>query len=308
MVADGPLESPGSGPLRWGPTGSGRRLTALVWHGLEMVDEPEVRQSVHLIEPPWIREFADDSNRWRRIFCEVLGTFLLVMAGCGGGVVEAVSKGAIGRPAAVVAPALLVMAVILSIGTVSGAHLNPVVSVAFALRREFPWYRVPRYIAAQVAGGLLACLVLWALFGKVGALGATVPGPGITGAQAMGIEAILTFGLVGTILGTASGAQNVGPLSALAVGGYIALAGLWSSPISGASMNPVRSFAPDAVLGHFPQFWAYVAGPTIGMLAAVGAAYVLRGRGGDSAAARAAQGALGTIVLATTHEAPPEDR
>ena len=281
---------------------------AQVWHGLEMADAAAAHQSLHLVEPRWIREFADDSNWWRRVFCEVLGTFLLVTVGCGGGVVDAVSKGAISRPAAVVAPALLVAAVILSIGTVSGAHLNPVVSVAFALRHEFPWYRVPRYIASQLAGGLLACLVLWALFGKVGGLGATVPGPGITGVQAMGIEAILTFGLVGTILGTASGAQNVGPLSALAVGGYIALAGLWSSPISGASMNPVRSFAPDAVLGHFPQFWAYVAGPTIGMLAAVGAAHVLRGRGGDSAAARAAQGTLGTIVLATTHaDAPAED-
>ena len=269
---------------------------------------PAPRQEVHLVEPRWIGEFADDSNRWRRLFCEVLGTFLLVMVGCGGGVIDAVSKGAIGRPAAVVAPALMVMAIILSIGTISGAHLNPVVSVAFALRREFPWRRVPRYIAAQVAGGLLACLVLWALFGKVGGLGSTVPGPGISGVQAMGIEAILTFGLVGTILGTASGAQNVGPLSALAVGGYIALAGLWSSPISGASMNPVRSFAPDAVLGHFPHYWVYLAGPSIGALAAVGAAYVLRGRGGDTTAARAAQGTLGTIVLATTHRAiGPED-
>jgi aquaporin Z len=275
-----------------------------------MVEEPApaTRQEVHLVEPRWIRDFADDSNWWRRVFCEILGTFLLVMVGCGGGVVDAVSKGAIGRPAAVVAPALMVMAIILSIGTVSGAHLNPVVSVAFALRHEFPWKRVPRYIAAQLAGGLLACLVLWALFGKVGGLGATVPGPGISGVQAMGIEAILTLGLVGTILGTAAGAQNVGPLSALAVGGYIALAGLWSSPISGASMNPVRSFAPDAVLGHFPHYWVYLAGPSIGALAAVGAAYVLRGRGGDSAAARAAQGTLGTIVLSTTHrDAPAEE-
>jgi aquaporin Z len=265
-------------------------------------------QTARVVEPRWIREFENSSSEWRRILCEVLGTFLLVMVACGGGVVEAVSKGAIGRPAGVVAPALMVMAIILSIGTISGAHLNPVVSVAFALRHEFPWRRVPAYVVAQVGGALLACLVLWALFGKVGALGATVPGPGISGVQAMGIEAILTLGLVSTILGTASGAQNVGPLSALAVAGYIALAGLWSSPISGASMNPVRSFAPDAVLGHFPQFWAYVAGPSIGALAAVGIAYVLRGRGGDSAAARAAQGTLGTIVFTTTHApAPSED-
>jgi len=278
-----------------------------------MADEPSPSHpapeahEIRLIEPRWIREFADPSNWRRRVFCEVLGTFLLVMVGCGGGVIDALNKGAIGRPAAVVAPALMVMAIILSIGTVSGAHLNPVVSLAFALRREFPWYRVPRYIGAQLAGGLLACLVLWALFGKAHGLGATVPGPGISGVQAMGIEAILTFGLVGTILGTASGAQNVGPLSALAVGGYIALAGLWSSPISGASMNPVRSFAPDAVLGHFAQYWVYLAGPSIGALAAVGAAYVLRGPGGDSAAARAAQGTLGTIVLSTHRDAPVEN-
>jgi aquaporin Z len=284
-----------------------------VWHRCLMVEDtraalpPDPNAMVPVVLPHWARDFADHSNEWRRIFCEVLGTFLLVMAGCGGGVVDAVSKGAIGRPAAVAAPALMVMAIILSIGTVSGAHLNPVVSVAFALRREFPWNRVPAYVVAQIGGALLACLVLWAMFGKVGGLGATIPGPGISAAQAMGIEAILTFGLVGTILGTASGAQNVGPLSALAVGGYIALAGLWSSPISGASMNPVRSFAPDAILGQFPHFWVYVAGPSIGALGAVGVAYVLRGRGGDSAAARAAQGSLGSIVVAATHPAVSVD-
>lgn len=189
-------------------------------------------------------------------------------------------------------PALMVMAIILSMGTVSGAHLNPVVSLAFALRREFPWRRVPGYVLAQFVGAVLACLFLWAMFGKVAMLGATVPRPGFGGVRAMLLEAVLTTGLVSTILGTASGAQNVGSFSALAVGGYIALAGLWSSPLTGASMNPARSFGPDVLTGRFADYWIYLVGPALGMLAAVGVAIVLRGPGGDAAATRAAQGII----------------
>jgi aquaporin Z len=188
----------------------------------------------------------------------------------------------------------MVMAVILSIGLISGAHLNPAVTLAFALRHEFPWKRVPGYWVAQVVGSVLACLLLWALVGKVGLLGATEPGRGVSDLQAMVMEATLTFGLVTVILGTASGAQNVGPLSALAVGGYIALAGLWASPISGASMNPGRSFGPDLVLGDFSHFWLYVVGPLVGALLAAGVARALRGRGGGAIADRAAQGTLNT--------------
>jgi hypothetical protein len=140
----------------------------------------------------------------------------------------------------------------------------------------------PGYLMAQVVGSVLACLLLWALVGKVGLLGATEPGRGVSDLQAMVMEAALTFGLVTVILGTASGAQNVGPLSALAVGGYVALAGLWSSPISGASMNPGRSFGPDLVMGDFSHFWVYLVGPLLGALLAVGAAHVLRGRGGGA--------------------------
>ena len=241
----------------------------------------------------WIDRFSNVAYEGRRIFAEVIGTFMLVLVAAGAGVVSAWSKGAIGRDAAVVAPGLMVMAVILAIGAISGAHLNPVVSVAFALRKEFPWRRIPLYLCAQVAGGLLACLFLWAMFGKIGMLGGTFPGPHITDARAMLLEAVLTFGLVSTILGTASGAQNVGPLSALAVAGYISLAGLWASPVTGASMNPVRSLAPDVILDNYGQLWIYLAGPALGMLASVLAAIALRGRGGDEVAIRAAQGTLG---------------
>lgn len=256
--------------------------------------------------PIWARDFFDMQYEWRRIFAEVIGTFFLVLVAAGAGVVDAWSGGAVGRGAAVVAPALMVMAIILATGSVSGAHLNPVVSVAFALRREFPWKRVPLYVVAQIVGALLACVFLRAIFGTVGGLGATVPGAHFTDWRAMLIEAALTCGLLTTILGTASGAQNVGTFSALAVAGYIALAGLWASPASGASMNPVRSFGPDAVAGDFAHFWVYLVGPFAGMLVAVGFAYVLRGSGADVAAARAAQGSLGTIVVEHTESKSAE--
>ena len=109
------------------------------------------------------------------------------------------------------------------------------------------------------------------------------------------MELVLTVGLVSVILGTASGAQNVGVFGALGVGGYIILAGLWSSPISGASMNPARSFGPDLVMGDFTSFWAYVVGPIAGALIAVGFAYILRGPGGDRSADAAAQGRIGKL-------------
>jgi aquaporin Z len=252
-------------------------------HGVR-VDELLERQ------PPWAQDFADLSQEWRRLFAELFGTVLLVTVGAGAAILDAKTGGGIGRSAAVTAPGLLVMAVILSFGAVSGAHLNPVVSVAFALRRDFGWRRVPGYLVAQLAGAVLAAAVLRVMFGTAGELGATLPHPGFSTTQAFAIEALLTLGLVTVILGTASTAQNVGPPAALAVGGYIILAGLWSSPVSGASMNPARSLAPDLVRGDLDRLWPYLAGPTLGMVAAVAAAFILRGPGGDPAATKAAQG------------------
>lgn len=238
------------------------------------------------------RDFANPALEGRRLFSEVLGTFLLVLVAAGGGVVNAVGHGAISLSARVTAPGLMVLAVILFMGAISGAHLNPAVSIAFAARGDFPWRRVPFYIIAQLVGATLACLLLAALFGRVGMLGATEPGPGISDTQALIMELVLTAGLVSTILGTSSKAQNLGPISAFGVGAYIILAGLWAAPISGASMNPARSFGPDLVLLNFSHFWVYVVGPIAGGFLAVGIAYVLRGRGGDVSAIEAAQGRL----------------
>lgn len=239
----------------------------------------------------WVSRFDDTELEGRRLFAEALGTFMLVLAGAGAPVVDALSHGRIGRVAEVAAPGLTVLAVILFMGAVSGAHLNPAVSVAFAARGDFPWRRVPGYVAAQLAGSLLAVLFLLAVLGRAGRLGATVPGAGVGDLGALAIELVLTTGLVSTILGTASRAQNLGPISALGVAGYIVLAGLWSSPVSGASMNPVRSLAPDLVLGDFSHLWVYLVGPPAGALVAVAIARILRGPGGrDPQAREAAQG------------------
>jgi aquaporin Z len=146
------------------------------------------------------------------------------------------------------------------------------------------------YVLGQVAGGVLAALFLRVMFGTVAALGATVPDSGIGSGKALAMEVLLTTGLVNTILGTASGARNIGINGAIAVGGYIALAELWAAPITGASMNPVRSFAPDLVRGDFGTTWIYLVGPAIGALIGVIFEWILKGRP-TAAGAIAAQGA-----------------
>lgn len=241
-----------------------------------------------------ITDFNNPKQEWRRLFSEVMGTFLLVLVAAGAGMMNAAFGDPISRTAAVVAPGLMVMAMILFMGRVSGAHFNPAVSIAFALRGDFPWHRVPGYVVAQFIGAVLAVLFLQAVIGVSASNGATYPAQSATDLAAFLMEVVLTFGLVSVILGTASGAQNIGIIGALGVGGYIALAGLWASPLSGASMNPIRSLAPDLVANDFTAYWVYLAGPLLGAGLAVIAAYMLRGRGGGVAGSQAAQGALYT--------------
>jgi aquaporin Z len=241
-----------------------------------------------------LEDFNDPRQAWRRFFSELLGTFFLVLAAAGAGMMGQAFPGVISRSAAVVAPALTVMAIILFMGKVSGAHLNPVVSIAFALRRDFQWRRVPGYVVAQLAGATLAALFLHAVINVSAKYGSNFPAHGYSDAAAFWMEFILTVGLVSVILGTASGAQNIGIFGAFGVGGYIALAGLWGSPISGASMNPARTFGPDLVSTTFTGYWVYIAGPLAGAAVAVLIAFVLRGKGGGQAGSGAAQGDLFT--------------
>jgi aquaporin Z len=243
-----------------------------------------------------ITDFNDPHQEWRRLVSELLGTFFLVLAAAGGGMMGHAFPGTISHGAAVVAPALTVLAIILFMGKISGAHLNPAVSCAFALRGDFPWRRVPGYVVAQLAGATIAALILHAIINVSATYGSNYPARGYSAGAAFWMELILTAGLVSVILGTASGAQNVGVIGAFGVGSYIALAGLWGSPISGASMNPARTFGPDLASVNFTSYWVYLAGPIAGAVIAVGIAFVLRGRGGGKAGAGGAQGDLFTEV------------
>jgi len=239
-------------------------------------------------------DFQDPSQEWRRLFSELLGTFFLVLVAAGGGMMGQAFPDTISRTAAVVAPGLMVMGVILFMGKVSGAHLNPAVSFAFALRGDFQWRRVPGYVVIQLVGATLACLFLRWVIDVSATYGSNYPAAGYSATDAFLMETVLTLGLVSVILGTASGAQNIGVFGALGVGGYIALAGLWGSPISGTSMNPARTFGPDLVGTDFTSYWVYVAGPLLGAVIAVGCAFVLRGKGGGVSGSAAAQGDLFT--------------
>ena len=253
---------------------------------------PIARYEQNIIER--ITDFNDPRQEWRRLFSELLGTFFLVLAAAGGGMMGHAFPGVISRTAAVVAPALTVLAIILFMGKVSGAHLNPAVSIAFALRRDFPWQRVPGYIVVQLIGATLAALFLRAVVTVSAIYGSNYPAHGHSDMAAFWMELILTTGLVSVILGTASGAQNIGLFGAFGVGGYIALAGLWGSPISGASMNPARTFGPDLVGTTFTGYWVYVTGPIAGAALAVVIAFVLRGPGGGKSGSGAAQGDIFT--------------
>jgi aquaporin Z len=213
----------------------------------------------------------------RRLFAEALGTFLIVLATVGAVVVNAKEPGTLPVSAQVVAPGLILMAVIYTIGGVSGAHVNPAVTLSYALRRNFPWRRVPGYVVAQLVGAIGAVEVLRSVVDDLAHLGVSTPGPGVSGYSAFVIETLLAVGLVTVTLGTASGQNNVGPNAAIARGAYVAAAGLWAGPLTGAAMNPARSLATSIVSNDWSHLWIYVTAPLVGGSISVGLAWILRG-------------------------------
>ncbi len=236
-------------------------------------------------------QFDDPTLEYRRLFSEVWGTFLLVLVAAGGGVIGATAFGSeLTLPMKALAPGMMVMGVIFFMGTISGAHLNPAVTLAFAVRGNFPWRRVPGYIIAELVGAILASIFLQAMYGGI-LNGATEPAAQVDGGVAVLTEAVLTLGLVSVILGTASGARNVGINGAIAVGAYIGLVSVWGAPVTGASMNPARSLAPMLVGGDLTNYWIYLVGPIVGAMIAVGFEYILKGKA-TKAGAEAAQGIL----------------
>jgi aquaporin Z len=226
----------------------------------------------------------------RRLTAEAFGAFALVFAAAGGDVMGQVSHDAVGVVARAVAPGLMVAALIYSIGDTSGAHFNPAVTFAFALKRLVPISWLPRYWVAQVIGAIAAAAVLRALFG--GAIEAGVSRPKLVDPPAaLALEVILTLLLVSVILGTADRYRVVGPNAALAVGATIALCALIALPIEGASMNPARSLGPALVAGQLADIWVYVLGPAIGAILAVALTSFLHGPvAGDGKAQEAARG------------------
>jgi aquaporin Z len=219
----------------------------------------------------------DSRAEWRRLLAELLGTFLLTLVAAGAAVIGTASGHPLSLPVKVVAPALIVLALIYTLGDVSGAHLNPAVTLAFTLRRDFPVRRVPGYWLAQLVGASLAALFLRMTFGNVAHLGATLPDHRFGAVPAVIMEFVLTAILVVVILSTAHHHRIVGHNAAFAVAATIACTGLFAGPISGASMNPARSFGPDLIGGNMATFWVYLVGPLAGALLASGIAWVLEG-------------------------------
>jgi MIP family channel proteins len=200
---------------------------------------------------------------FRRLFTEAVGTFLLVTIDCGGAMAASLSHGDVTPLARSLATGLIVMAMSSAMADVSGAHFNPAVTAAFAMRGAFPWSKVPAYWAAQIAGALVASFVLLASFGNVDHLGATEPGV-VDAGHAFVVEIVITTVLVLISLGTATRHRVLGPQAAIAVGGTIAACTLIARPFSGASMNPARSLAPALVSHHLESVWIYVTAPFIG--------------------------------------------
>ena len=197
----------------------------------------------------------------RMLVAEAIGTFALVFAGCGAIMVDAKTH-ALGHLGVALTFGLVIMVMIYAVGHVSGAHFNPAVTVAFALTRHFPWSRAAAYGAAQLAGGIVAALLLRASLGEIADLGATQPSG--SDAQSFVWEIVLSAFLMFVVLAVATDTRAVGEAAAIAVGGTIVLDALFGGPISGASMNPTRSLAPALVSGQFDAIWLYLLAPVIG--------------------------------------------
>ena len=213
----------------------------------------------------------------KRAVAEFIGTFTLVFAGTGAIIVNEVSGGAVTHVGIALTFGLVVLVMIYTFGDISGAHLNPAVTVGFWAARRMSVAQVPVYISSQVIGAVAASAALRALFPQSKLLGATLPA-GSDG-QSLLLEMILTFLLMLTILNVSTGAKEKGITAGIAVGGLIGLEAMFAGPISGASMNPARSIAPALVAGHFEHLWVYVVAPSVGALAAMVACRCVREEG-----------------------------
>ena len=210
----------------------------------------------------------------RRLSAEFVGTFILVFAGCGAIVVDSTTH-QLGHFAVAVAFGLVIMALIYTLGHISGAHFNPAVTLAFALTRQFPWTRVGGYWVAQCAGAIAAAAFLRASLGNHAHLGATLPAG--TQVQSLVWEILLSFVLMLVVMAVATDTRAVGEAAAIAIGATVALDALVGGPVSGASMNPARSLGPALVTGDLHALWIYLVAPPVGAAAGALVYQLIRG-------------------------------
>lgn len=203
----------------------------------------------------------------KKYIAEALGTYGMMFAGTGAIVIDAITAGRVTHVGISLTFGLIVMAMIYALGDVSGAHLNPAVTLGFFFARRFPGRYVLPYIASQLAGAILASLTLLLLFGNHASLGATLPAGSAW--QSFGLETLLTVILMFVILCVSTGPKEVGTMAGIAIGGLIALEALFAGPICGASMNPARSLAPALVSGNVHALWVYLTAPLLGVAMAV---------------------------------------
>ena len=204
----------------------------------------------------------------RRYVAEVIATFALVFAGTGAAVVNDVTGGVVTHIGISITFGLIVTAMIHAVGDVSGAHMNPAVTVGFWLSKRFPAREVAPYIASQCIGAVAASALLGLIFlGEVTSFGATVPAGSVV--QSLALEVVITFFLMFVILGATAHGASGSVLAGIVIGGTVALCALFAGPISGASMNPARSLGPALVSGELSHMWLYVVGPVAGAALAV---------------------------------------
>jgi aquaporin NIP len=203
----------------------------------------------------------------KKYFAEILGTFGLVFCGTGAIIINQESAGVITHPGIAFTFGLIVMVMIYSLGPISGAHLNPAVTIAFTVAKRFPLKEVFPYVLSQAVGAFAASGTLRILFADNEYLGTTMPAG--TEMQSFVLEVILTFFLMLVIINVATGSKEQGMFAGLAIGSTVLLEAMFAGPICGASMNPIRSISPAIVSGHVEHLWIYIAAPILGAALAI---------------------------------------